>query len=237
MLAGVAVVGVVALLVLRGDDGPDSSGFVFEADEVDPAAPRTLAVPDLIDARLVARVDLPVVVRSGGAEEFERIVTRPPDRVLPAAPGDLVIGLARAGDEGRVVITGPAGWTEGACIVASITSGLLPLDTVHWEGPGGCPLALPGLAATERCRGDDTVVLAIDVPQDAVVLPTGGSGVAEALRVQLVHDIDGFDTASIRGRVDVSDLNVDVPLLDGPPGAEAQFELGGAGARVSCVFS
>ncbi|MGI9600534.1 MAG: hypothetical protein ACR2QE_01525 [Acidimicrobiales bacterium] len=232
---GIVAVALVAWVLLRGDDGPDSSGFVFE-DEAIAEPSRALEVPTVVDARLVSRLDLPVVVRAGNAEEFERIVPNPSSRVLPARPGDLVVGLARAGDEGRVVLTGPEGWMEGACVMASITSGLVPVDIVHWEGVGGCDLELAGQPAVEWCRGEQTVVFAIDVPQGSIDLATGDQGVAEALRVQLVHEIPGFETASVRGRVDVEDLTVDVPVLSGPSGAEASFELGGAGARVSCIF-
>ena len=212
---------------------------VFTAKDEDEAEaiPDRLEVPSVVDARLVSRLELPVVVRAGGAEEFERIVPNPPARVLPAESGALVMGLTRAGEQGRVVLTGPAGWMEDACVVASITSGLVPLDIVHWEGPGGCSLALQGQAAMEICHGDQTVVFAIEVPQGTVELPTGDQGVAEALRVQLLHEVEGFDVASIRGRVDVADLAVEVPTLSGGPGQVAQFELGGAGARVSCTFT
>ncbi|MDH4168883.1 MAG: hypothetical protein OEW42_04760 [Acidimicrobiia bacterium] len=220
----------------RGGDA-ESSGFVFDQqDEVAPESDR-LVVPSLIDPRLVTRLELPVVVRSGGAEEFERIVPEPPDRVLPVDRGEVVVGLARAGEQGRVVLTGPAGWMDGACVVASITSGFVPLDVVHWKGPGGCSLSLPGQAAVEDCRGEQTVVFAIEVPQQPVPLPTGGEGVAESLRVQLVHEVPGFEVASVRGRVDVADLAVEVPTLSGAAGQLAEFELGGAGARVSCVFT
>lgn len=229
------VAAVAIWWLVRDDSGPESSGFVFEGEEVDAPSDR-LVVPDVVDARLVDRVDLPVVVASGSGEEHERIVEDPDPEILPVAPGDVVVALVRAGGEGRVVLTGPSGWLSDVCVVASITSGLVPLDIVQWQSGDGCAPALPGRPAEDRCLGDQTIVFAIDVPQEPVDLPTGGTGVAEALRVQLIGSVDGYDVVSIRGRVDVADLAVDVPVLSGGPGEVAEFELGGAGARVSCTF-
>ncbi len=237
------VCAVVAFLLTRPDAEPaarEEGGLRFAEPDAPAADFAEVVTPDAVDPALVTRFDVPVVVAAGDGPRSERIELDPPANLLPAEPGAVVAGVARAGGDGRLILVGPDGWLDGACVLAQTTSAQLrPLSSLHFAATtDSCGLNPVGQPAEVICRGDNAVILSLDIPQGAVALPEGGTGFADSVRLQLVGAAEGYETMTIRGAIDVADDSViDVPEVGGPPGAEVTVVLGGAGARATCTFT
>ncbi len=236
------VFAATAFVLTRSDAEPaarDQGGLRFAEPDAPAADFAQVVAPDAVDPGLVTRFDVPVVVVAGDEPRSERIELDPPADLLPAESGAVVGGVARAGGDGRLILVGPDGWLDDACVLAQTTSAeLRPLSSLHFAATtSSCGPDPVGQPAEVICRGDTAVILSLDIPQGAVALPEGGTGFSDSVRLQLVGGADGYETVSIRGAIDVADDSViDVPEVGGPPGAEVTVVLGGAGARATCTF-
>ncbi|RMH78187.1 MAG: hypothetical protein D6683_07930, partial [Actinomyces sp.] len=185
-------------------------------------------------AELTTPVATPVAVAAGDGPPEERLVDAPFADHDPA-PGAVWASLFAYDGVGQVALVGPAGWTGDACIRASVvTDDLRPLDTVT-HGPCAEPLGRP---ATVTCEGDDALVLAVAIPAGAVDLPEGGTGFADAVRVQIVEPATpAYEHLSVRGTITVDpDSEVAIPAFGGAPGDRLTFALG-ADREGSCTLT
>lgn len=189
--------------------------------------------PPEAEPALTAGVSLPVAVAAGDGTEAER-VTVAPFAVYPYPPGAIRASLFQFAGTGHVVFVGPEGFVDDACLRASVvTSDLRPLDTVT-HGPCGQPVGRP---ATVGCLGETAVLLDLVVPGGEVALPEGGSGFADAVRVQLVGDDPDYEVLTLRGTIEVAgDDDVVVPRFGGEVGEEVTFDLG-ADRVGTCVIT
>ncbi len=185
-------------------------------------------------AELTAPLSTSVAVAAGEGPLEDRLVDAPfADHRLP--PGSVWASLFAYDGVGQVALVGPDGWAVDACVRASVVTGdLRPLDTVT-TGPCRAPVGRP---AVVTCRGDDALVLAVDVPEGGVELPEGGTGFADAVRVQVIESAGGdYDSLSIRGTIAVDpSADVAIPAFGGAPGDELEFTLG-ADRSGSCVLT
>ncbi|MEZ5244004.1 MAG: hypothetical protein R2707_02830 [Acidimicrobiales bacterium] len=229
-----AVGAVVLLLVLVGVVVAWNTFFVEEArtegafqftgqDEPPEVAARSGGPPIAVEALTVALAD-PVSVAAGSGAEADRIVVAP-FADFPFTPGEIRASLFEYAGSGHVVFVGPDGFTDTACLRASVvTSDLRPLDTVT-SGPCGQPVGRP---ATIGCLGPGAVLLDLEIPPGEVPLPEGGSGFADAVRVQVIGDDPAYEVLTLRGTIAVGgDDPVVVPRFGGEVGDEIEFDLSG----------
>ena len=224
MLLVVVIGGVVAWRTLIADEGRSQGAFRFEGqDEPPEEAARNGGPPRANEALTVALAD-PVSVAAGSGAEADRIVVAPLTD-FPFAPGEIRASLFEYAGSGQVVFVGPDGFTESACLRASVVTGdLRPLDTVT-TGPCGQPVGRP---ATIGCIGPSAVLLDLGIPPGEVQLPEGGTGFAEAVRVQVVGDDADYEVLTLRGTITVGgDEAVVVPRFGGEVGEELEFDLSG----------
>jgi len=176
--------------------------------------------------------DVSIILGDGPPED--RIVKAPfADFLFP--PGAITASLYSYAGVGEVVFVGPDGFPDGACLVASVaTSDLRPLDTV-WYGNCLNPI---GRQATVRCLGADALVLDVAIPKGEVGLPEGGTGFADALRIQSISDPGGkYEVLSARGTISVAaDSTVTIPAFGGASGDQLSFDLD-QGRTGSCVLT
>lgn len=228
--------GVIAALVIgfgafawsqRGDDERTAGGIRFgdpaAVDETDRSGGPPVAEP-----ALTARLDTAIVVREGTGDVGERIVDPVPDGVLPVSPGTLSFSLFEFAGSAHVVLVGPPGWTDAACVVASVASGeLRAFDTVWVEGSSGaCGGRQIGHEGSVSCRSDSVVMVGLEIPTGPVELSEGGTGFADTVRAQVLNPAEGYETASVRGAVVVSDdAGAVIPRFGGAVDETVDFEL------------
>lgn len=220
----VLVVGGVLLYnTFLVEDGRTEGSFQFDDDSEPPAVAALSGGAPVAAPELTAALTLTVAVEAGGGAEADR-VTVAPFSVYPHPPGSIRASLFQYAGSGHVVIVGPEGFTEDSCLRASVvTDQLRPLDTVTF-GPCGQPV---GRIPTVGCLGPSAVLLDLDVPTGGVDLPEGGTGFADAVRVQLVGDDPAYEVLTIRGTIEVAeDDAVAVPRFGGAEGDELTFDLG-----------
>ena len=214
--------GVVLWNTFVAEDERTAGAFRFDgADEPPEVAARTGGPPVAADALTVSLSD-PVAVEAGSGPEAERIVAAPLAE-FPFAPGAIRASLFQYAGSGHVVFVGPEGFTDTVCLRASVvTSDLRPLDTVT---AGECAQPV-GRAAAVGCLGPDAVLLDLNIPQGAVELPEGGTGFADAVRVQVIGDDPDYEVLTLRGTIAVGgDDPIDVPRFGGEVGEELEFDL------------
>jgi hypothetical protein len=176
-----------------------------------------IANPDLT----VALIDT-VSVEAGTGAETDRI-TVAPFAEFPYPPGSLRASLFQYAGSGQIAIVGPDGFTDDVCLrVSVVTEALRPLDTVAF---GNCAQPV-GRTPVLGCLGPSAVVLDLQIPNGEVELPEGGSGFADAVRVQLIGDHADYEVLTIRGTIEVAaNDGVPVPRFGGAVGDELEFNL------------
>ncbi len=189
------------------------------------------------DPELTVSLTESIAVLRGQGTVEERVVVPPLDR-LPYPPGSLRVSLFEYAGDGYAAIVGPDGFAHDACLrVSVVTEDLRPLDTVT-HGPCDDPV---GRAPVVACIGPTALLVGIDIPSGAVELPEGGTGFADAVRVQLVADPgDDYESLTLRGAIEVSAENVAViPRFGGAPGERIVFDLpsGGTSRTGECTLT
>ncbi|MEZ5168003.1 MAG: hypothetical protein R2695_16510 [Acidimicrobiales bacterium] len=206
-------------------DEPRTSGaFRFDALDEDPAQAAVTGGPPVAEAALTEPLSTRVAVEAGEGAAMDR-VTDAADEAFPVAPGAVwasVFQYAKQRSAGR---DRPRGFVATSCLRASVvTADLRPLDTVT-HGPCTAPV---GRSAVVGCQGPTAVLLDLRIPEGEVALPEGGTGFAEAIRVQLIGEDPAFELVSLRATIAVggSDGAVTVPRFGGETGDELTFDLG-----------
>lgn len=221
------VVLVVAGVILRNeflvDEGRTEGSFQLDDLEEEPAVAALDGGPPVVNPDLTAALITDVAVEAGEGPESDR-VTVAPFSVYPHPPGALRASLFQYAGSGHVVIVGPEGFTDDSCLRVSVVTSLLrPLDTVTY-GPCAQPV---GRAPVVGCLGPSAVLIDLDIPVGEVELPEGGTGFADAVRVQLVGDHPDYEVLTIRGTIEVADDgSITVPRFGGEEGDELTFDLG-----------
>ena len=92
-----------------------------------------------------------------------------------------------------------------------------------------------GRDATVGCIGDTAILLALDIPTGEVALPEGGTGFADAIRLQLVADgAPDYEVLTVRGTIEVDpDSDIVIPRFGGQIGETIMFDTG-AGRSGTC---
>ncbi len=181
--------------------------------------------PPAAQPALTAGITDTVAVLAGVGPVNDRVTTAP-FAAYPYPPGALVASLFEYAGAGHVVIVGPTNFADTVCLRASVvTSGLRPLDTVT-HGPCVDPV---GREPAIGCAGPTALLLALNVPAGQVDLPEGGSGFADAVRVQLIADGgEEYEVLTQRTTIAVDpDSDVRIPRFGGATGDELTFDLGG----------
>ena len=233
LLAGVGVlctllgvIGVISLLQRTTDEAKPSLTDFFGNDEGTDEAPGVLLVPS-VATEFTTRLNTVLLVADGAAPAEDRIVVDPPEGVLANEAGSVAATLLQHDGEGFVAVAGPAGFFEDACIeVAVVSTKLRALDVgVH----GACSGLSDARVAFSKCSGSTLVILQLRIPEGAVALPEGGSAVASDVRVGIIENVDGYETAELRGAIGVlPDVDgLAVPPFGGSAGDELPIDFGG----------
>jgi len=204
------------------DEGRTEGAFQFAGNDEPPEVAARTGGPPVANELLTVGVIEPVAISAGSGPEVERI-TVAPFVDYPFTPGSIRASLFEYAGSGHVVFVGPEGFTETACLRASVvTSDLRPLDTVT-TGPCGQAVGRP---ASVGCLGPSAVLLDLEIPAGEVALPEGGTGFADAVRVQLVGDDAAYEVLTLRGTIAVGGKDpVVVPRFGGEIGDEVEFDL------------
>ncbi|NCG24694.1 MAG: hypothetical protein GWP47_11270 [Actinobacteria bacterium] len=180
--------------------------------------------PPVVEAAVTTGLVDTVAVAIGDGPVEDRIVTAAFSD-FPYPPGSMRASLFQYAGSGHVVVVGPPGFSDAVCLRASVvTSDLRPLDTVT-TGPCADPV---GRTAVIGCRGQSAILLSLKVPDGEVELPEGGTGFADAVRVQLIADGgERYETLTVRGTMRVDPANgVVIPRFGGDIGTDVTFDLG-----------
>ena len=235
VVAGVVLVGGWWAYQEFGIEPPRERGALqFETTGESAAVAALEGGPPVAEPALTTVLSETVAVRSGAGPVDDRVTT-PPFAAFPYPPGSLVAALFQFAGAGHVVIVGPTGFADVACLRASVvTSGLRPLDTVT-HGPCTDPV---GREPAVGCAGPTALLLALDIPAGQVDLPEGGTGFADAVRVQLIVDSDDdYEVLSQRSTIAVDPgSDVRVPRFGGAVGDDLLFDLG-AGKAGTCTLT
>ena len=214
----------VGWTVLTEENDRSQGAFQFaDTDEPPEVAAITGGAPFTESAVTAALADTVALLVGDGPPEDR--ITVAPFASYPYPPGALRASLFQYAGSGHVAIVGPPGFVDSACLRASVvTSDLRPLDTIT-HGPCVDPI---GRTPTVGCLGADAILLDLVIPDGEVNLPEGGTGFADAVRLQLVADGgEQFELLTIRGTIEV-DIGSDVviPRFGGAIGEEITFDLG-----------
>lgn len=222
VMVALVVGGVVLWNEFLVEEGRTEGAFRFDGDDVPPEEAARTGGPPIASEELTVGLSDPVAVEAGAGAEAARIV-QAPFSAFPFTPGAIRASLFQYAGSGHVVFVGPDGFTETACLrVSVVTSELRPLDTVT-AGPCAQPV---GRDATIGCLGPSAVLLDLDIPPGEVALPEGGTGFADAVRVQVVGDDADYEVLTLRGTIEVGgDEPVVVPRFGGEVGDELEFDL------------
>ena len=222
VLAAAVVGGVVLWNGLLVEEGRTESSFRFDELDEPPAVAALEGGPPVAQPSLTVALTTAVVVAAGEGPEADRI-TVAPFAVHPYPPGSIRASLFQFAGSGHIAFVGPEGFTADSCLRASVvTAALRPLDTVT-HGPCLRPI---GRSASVACLGANAIVIDLRVPADEVSLPEGGSGFADAVRVQLVGGHADYEVLTLRGTIEVDGEAVAVPRFGGEVGEELTFALG-----------
>lgn len=229
---GVLVVAVVAAVVgvvlTRGDDDEESGAITFTPTEEPGTADAREGPAPVVDPALVTRLDRVVAVSAGEGPIESRIVLDPPAEHLPQQPGVIAATLFHYNGTGQVVLVGPAGWLENACVqVSPIAQNLRPFETAYHEtAPGACPDDVYGREATVGCSSDTTIMLDLRIPEGEVGLEEGGTAALSGVRIVLLGNAAGYDQISVNGQVTVAaGSEVAVPRFGAAVGESVSFDL------------
>jgi hypothetical protein len=226
----------------RGDGNNGDGSITFGQSNEDASGDGRAGPPPAVVPELVARLDQPVAVAAGSGSLESRIVVQPPATDLPQQPGTIAATLFRYNGSGQVVLVGPAGWLANACVeVSPISQGLRPFETAYYESAAGACGAPTGRQATVGCKGDNTVMLDLRLPEGDINLEEGGTASVSAVRAKLVGSSTAYEAISLNGQISVaSGSQVSVPTFGGAVGETVSFDLSastGAPLTGSCVLS
>lgn len=234
-LAFVAVLGVLYATLLRGGDDDEAVGRIFFGVQETKDGPKLIeGDAPAVNRNLYVRLESTMGVASGSQPEAERVRTEIDAALLPHAPGALSATLFQFGGRGQVVIAGPAGFAERACLqVSAVALNLRPFDTVRFEGaPGACPASVVGRNAQIGCRGDTAIMLELQFPEGQVDLEEGGSATIGGVRILSFANAAGFDSVSVRGSIGVAAGKAEsVPRFGGSIGEAVAFDMTPEGAQ------
>lgn len=237
-VAGVALLvaivgGVVAWNVFLAEDERTEGSFRFDGIDDPPEVAALTGGPPVANPALTATLRDVVAVAAGEGAEADRIA-QPLVAEFDLAPGAVSASLFQYAGAGQVVLVGPDGFAEQSCLRASVvTNDLRPLDTVTF---GRCAQPV-GRSAVVGCAGPTAVLLDLSIPSGEVGLPEGGTGFADAVRVQIVGDNPDYEVLTVRGTIAVGgEEAVDVPRFGGEPGDDITFDLG-EGRVGTCVIT
>lgn len=224
-IVGLAAGGWWAYQEFGVEDQRERGALQFAATD-EPAAEAALeGGPPVAEPVLTASLSETVAVLAGTGPVNDRVTTAP-FAAYPYPPGALVAALFQYGGSGHVALVGPATFADVVCLrVSVVTSGLRPLDTVT-HGPCVEPI---GREPAVGCAGSTAVLLSLDIPPGEVELPEGGTGFADAVRIQMVADGGAdYEVLSQRATIAVDpDSDVLIPRFGGAVGDELTFDLGG----------
>ena len=190
-------------------------------------APAVAAVqggPPVVEAALTTGLIDTVAVVLGDGPVDDRIVTAAFSD-FPYPPGSMRASLFQYAGSGHIVVVGPHGFTDNVCLRASVVTGdLRPLDTVT-TGPCADPVGRPAVIG---CVGPSAILLSLQVPEGEVDLPEGGTGFADAVRIQMIADGgERYETLTVRGTIQVDPASgVVIPRFGGNIGTDITFDLG-----------
>ena len=225
--AVVTIVGVVGGVVLWNafiaEDERTEGSFRFDgADEPPEVAALTGGPPVAVPELTVVLTEV-VAVEAGEGDATDRVV-QPLVNDFALSPGSLSASLFQYAGSGHVALVGPEGFADASCLRASIvTEDLRPLDTVT-TGPCEDPV---GRTAVIGCAGASAVLIDLSIPEGEVELPEGGTGFADAVRVQIVTDDPTYEVLTVRGTIAVgADESVAVPRFGGEADDELTFDFG-----------
>lgn len=225
--------GVVLWNQLTSEESRRVGGLNFGVLDDSPNEAALIGGPPLVEPSLTAVLSATVAVLAGNEPLAERLESAP-ENSFAYSPGALSATVFQYAGSGHVLFVGPAGFVDSSCLRASVvTADLRPLDVVT-SGPCQDPV---GRVPTIGCVGPTAVLMDLRVPNGTVDLPEGGSGFADAVRVQLVGNDDRFELLSIVGTIEVAaDESVVVPRFGAAPGDELIFDFG-AGQVASCTVT
>ncbi len=234
VVSGLGIGGYLGWQSLADNDLRTSGTLKFTAAEVSTTDGSIVGGSPVADPRLTVSLARDVAIAAGDGPREDRIVTAPfADYLYP--PSAISASVFSYGGVGVIAFVGPAGFTADACLVASVSTGdLRPLDTV-WYGNCKDPI---GRSATIRCLGNNAVALDVRVPDGEVPLPEGGTGFADAIRLQSISDGGSrYEILSVRGTIAVgTGSDVVVPAFGGAAGDGLLFDFG-EGRSGSCALT
>lgn len=243
LAATVVVLGLAAgaLVVLWPDEEPPPTGRIFfntsgpDAQQDDPN--RFAGDTPVVNRNLLARLDRPVAVRSGGGDATGRATAEVDPSVLPAPPGAVSATLFRHAGQGHVVLVGPPGFASRACVqVSAVAPTLRPFDTSVVGAAGACPPGVVGRAADVGCRGDTALMVGLVLPPGEVALEEGGAAGVGAVRVAVFGVAAGYEQVSLRGTITVPvGTSEAVPAFGGRPGEQVAFDVTPADAATPVI--
>jgi len=216
---------VAAVVVLWSDDGRTEGALRFSETEEDPEVAAVRGGEPVAEPELTAVLSTPLAVAVGAGEPQDRVVSAP-NNDHRYVPGDIAASLFQFAASGHVAVVGPEGFVDDVCLRASVvTEDLRPLDTVTF---GSCADPV-GRTPVVGCIGPGAVLLDLRIPEGEVELPEGGSGFADAVRIQsITDDRTGYEQLSVRGEIGVAvDDDVTVPRFGGEVGETVTFDLDG----------
>lgn len=233
VLVALVAGGIVLWNVFLAEEARTEGAFRFDGDDEPPEVAARTGGPPIAREELTVGLSDPVAVAAGSGSESDRI-TAAPLSDFPYSPGSIRASLFQYAGSGHVVFVGPEGFTETACLRASVvTADLRPLDTVT-AGPCAQPVGRP---ASVGCLGPSAILLDLEIPPGEVQLPEGGTGFAEAVRVQFIADDADYEVLTLRATIEVGgDEPVDVPRFGGEVGEELEFDLS-AGRIGTCTIT
>ena len=238
VLVGVVLVGLLATVGLwwnnREPGAGVSAGEIAFGAAPEPSGALRAGPSPVVEKALVARLDRAVAVRSGSGGIAERIALDVPAADLPQPSGSIAATLFRYRGSGQVVLVGPVGWLNKACIQVSVMSASLrPFDTAYTETrPGACAKdRVFGRVATVGCVDEKlaTVMLDLVIPEGAVTLTEGGNASVAAVRVAIIGDNPAYERNNLTTQISVAGgTQVKVPAFGGAVGTTVNFDVSAA---------
>ncbi len=222
----VAIGGGLALgwQVLNQDEARTQGTLRFETSDEPPEVAAVEGGPPVSEPAITAALTETVAILAGDGSLEDRI-TVAPFSSFPHPPGSLRASLFQYAGSGHVMVVGPTGFVDDSCLrISVVTSDLRPLDTIT-HGPCTDPV---GRNPSVGCVGPDAVLLDLIIPDGEVGLPEGGTGFADAVRLQLVADGGAdYELLTIRGTIEVDiGSEVVIPRFGGNIGETITFDLG-----------
>ena len=238
VVATVALLGVATIILRPDEDEPPVGRISFGDPSPTAESPdRFLGEAPIVNTDLLARLERPVAVREGAGSATDRIDPSVSNDLLPFAPSAVSATLFRYGGRGQVVIIGPAGFRDAACLqVSAVTVNLRPFDTAVYNAGSACPDDVAGRPATLGCVGDTAIMLDVQFPQGQVELEEGGAAAIGGVRVASFAIRPGYETLSLRGTIEVrAGQDVQVPVFGGRQGDVVSFDVTAKGATTPTI--